>query len=162
MKNGGAGVAVRHCFLEIDDHPNTKIQDNDYEFQVYVTLKDCIKLLTGFDQAMSEKRIKGRKVLVGGGWGQMTPVIQYKCCGKLQTSILKPCIESLKSAAGLNRQSDQFRGRKIVPITRGDSALPVYLSTTKNQIGIDEAVMMPSPMKFENRREAQIKVMLDR
>ena len=32
MKNGGAGVSVRHCFLEIDDHPKTRIADNDFGF----------------------------------------------------------------------------------------------------------------------------------
>ena len=60
---------MRHCFLEIDNHPKTKIMDNDFGFQVYVTLKECQNLLTGFDVAMREKRIRGRKVLVGGGWG---------------------------------------------------------------------------------------------
>ena len=48
-----------------------------------------------------------------------------------------------------------------MPINRGDSALPIYQSTTKNQIGIDEAVMMPSPTKIEKRRESKIKVMLE-
>ena len=73
IKNGGAGVAVRHCYLEIDSHPKTRVQDNDFGYQVYVMLKQCQKLLTGFEQAMIEGRIRGRKVLVGGGWGQITP-----------------------------------------------------------------------------------------
>ena len=25
IKNGGAGIAVRHCLLEIDAHPKTKV-----------------------------------------------------------------------------------------------------------------------------------------
>lgn len=25
IKNGGAGVAVRHCYLEIDGHPKTRV-----------------------------------------------------------------------------------------------------------------------------------------
>ena len=32
IKNGGAGVAVRHCFLEIDSHPKTRVQDNDFGY----------------------------------------------------------------------------------------------------------------------------------
>lgn len=83
VKNGGAGVAVRHCYLEIDSDPKTKIMDNDFGYQVYVMLKPCAKLLSGFDQAMIEKRIRGRKVLVGGSWGQFTPDMPLRCCGKL-------------------------------------------------------------------------------
>ena len=41
IKNGGAGVAVRHCFLEIDNDPKTRVQDNDFGYQVYVILKQC-------------------------------------------------------------------------------------------------------------------------
>ena len=41
IKNGGAGIAVRHCFLEIDSHSKTRVQDNDFGYQVYVMLKDC-------------------------------------------------------------------------------------------------------------------------
>lgn len=41
IKNGGAGIAVRHCYLEIDDNPKTRVQDNDFGYQVYVMLKQC-------------------------------------------------------------------------------------------------------------------------
>ena len=41
IKNGGAGIAVRHCFLEIDSDLKTRVQDNDFGYQVYVMLKDC-------------------------------------------------------------------------------------------------------------------------
>ena len=60
---------MRHCYLEIDGDSKTKIMDNDFGFQVYIMLKACTGLLSGFDKAMVEKRIRGRKVLVGGGWG---------------------------------------------------------------------------------------------
>ena len=96
IKNGGAGVAVRHCLLEIDTHAKTRVQDNDFGYQVYVMLKDCQKLLTGFELAMIEGRIRGRKVLVGGGWGQMTPVMPSRCCG----GIFKPCIKYLRRCCG--------------------------------------------------------------
>ena len=101
VKNGGAGVAVRHCYLEIDQDPKTKILDNDFGFQVYVMLKQCAVLLSGFDQAMSEKRIRGRKVLVGGGWGQVTPDMPMRCCGSMQLKCLKPCMEGIRSACGM-------------------------------------------------------------
>ena len=39
VKNGGAGIAFRHCYLEIDTDPKTRVQDNDFGFQVYVMLK---------------------------------------------------------------------------------------------------------------------------
>ena len=41
MKNGGAGIAIRHCYLAIDSDKNTRICDNDFGFQVYVMLKPC-------------------------------------------------------------------------------------------------------------------------
>ena len=62
-------MAVRHCYLEIDSHAKTRVQDNDFAYQVYVMLKQCQPLLTGFEKAINDHRIRGRKVLVGGGWG---------------------------------------------------------------------------------------------
>ena len=41
---------------------------------------------------MVENRIRGRKVLVGGGWGQVTPAIPARCCG----GVFKPCIDYLR------------------------------------------------------------------
>ena len=32
IKNGGAGIAVRHCFLEIDSDLKTRVQDNDFGY----------------------------------------------------------------------------------------------------------------------------------
>lgn len=32
IRNGGAGVAVRHVLLEIDDGIRTKVVDNDFRF----------------------------------------------------------------------------------------------------------------------------------
>jgi len=37
---------------------------------------------------MIENRISGRKVLVGGGWGQITPVMPARCC----SGVFKPCV----------------------------------------------------------------------
>lgn len=68
-KNGGAGIAMRNCYLLIDDHPRTRVTNNDFGFQVYIMLKECADRLQGFEKAINEGRIKGRKVLVGGGWG---------------------------------------------------------------------------------------------
>ena len=59
-------------------------------------LKDCQRLLTGFELAMIEGRIRGRKILVGGGWGQMTPVMPSRCCG----SIIKPCLKFMRKCCG--------------------------------------------------------------
>ena len=74
MKNGGAGIAIRHCYLAIDSDKNTRVCDNDFGFQVYVMLKPCQHLLSGFEQAIYEGRIRGRKVLVGGSWGHLNPI----------------------------------------------------------------------------------------
>ena len=48
-RNGGAGVAMRHCYLEIDSHPKTRIINNDFSYQVYIMVKECQGMLTGFD-----------------------------------------------------------------------------------------------------------------
>jgi len=51
-------------------------------------------LLSGFEQAMIEHRIRGRKVLVGGGWGQITPQMPVRCCGSLAKLFSKYCEKS--------------------------------------------------------------------
>lgn len=98
-KNGGAGVAVRNFFLEIDKHPMTRIQENDFGFQVYVMLKQCQRLLTGFEAAMADGRIRGRKVLVGGGWGQLTARRTAGCCGDR----FRPCVAFLRKCCGCGK-----------------------------------------------------------
>ena len=84
-KNGGAGVALKNCYLEIDNDPKTQIGNNDFSYQVYLMAKECQVLLTGFDRAIIEGRIRGRKTLVGGAWGQVSPKMPSKFMDKLRS-----------------------------------------------------------------------------
>ena len=45
---------------------------------------------------MIENRISGRKVLVGGGWGQITPIMPARCC----SGVFKPCVLYFKRCCG--------------------------------------------------------------
>lgn len=140
VKNGGAGVAVRHCYLEIDGDSKSRVQDNDFGYQVFVMNKQCQRLLSGFEQAMIEHRIRGRKVLVGGGWGQMTPVMPARCCGGL----FRPCFDYFKKCCCLQSKT----GR---PSTKGNR-IQDNQSVAMPSVGTDTMPMYVSPERTGKRR----------
>jgi hypothetical protein len=71
---------MRHTMLEIDGNVKTRIQDNDFGFQVFIMQQDCVQKLSGFEEAIDKGRIKGRNILIGGPWGVLKrPTKERKC-----------------------------------------------------------------------------------
>ena len=62
-------------------------------------LKQCQRLLTGFEDAMADGRIRGRKVLVGGGWGQLAARRPAGCCG----GRFRPCLVLIRKCCGCGK-----------------------------------------------------------
>ena len=86
-------------------------------------LKQCQRLLTGFEDAMADGRIRGRKVLVGGGWGQLTARRPAGCCG----GRFRPCVALLRKCCGCGK--GQVKATNQVVDYPATTELPIYATS---------------------------------